>query len=1070
MDRTPAAPASPKLQLLLLGRFEVRAPNGDEVTFSLRRARALLAYLLVERRTRHSRDQLATLLWGESQQQQARQSLRQLLSGLRKGLPEPVRSCLEIGGDAVGLDASRIASDVIEFETAAATGTAAGAEQAAALYRGSFLAGLDIETPAFSEWLLHHRERLQDMAVDCLSRILEQQVEDRKLDRAIVTGTRILAFDPLREATHRVLMEVYARQGQRSLAIRQYHRCAELLERELGVQPEPATMRLYTEVNRRERNQRPTPLPAMGMAPSLSDEHLAPILPHPGPALGQRTVDQELIGRELESAALREALAAAVDRGSAVVITGEAGIGKSRLIHSVLASPGVAVDALISGAAELEQRQPFGPWIELLRSGQLGEAVSSDASLLADYSLFERLRARTGRSGPLVIVFEDLQWLDPASLEVLIYLANRLSTVPIVLVVSAREEELTRAANARAFIDWLRQQRDTLRLSLAPMATAEIDALVARTSTRLGLPQPDEKVSAEIRRLSDGNPRVAEELVNRGRDAGGQGWRTPLSIPDKIAAAISARLEQLEPIARTAIDVAAVLGRACEIDTWQRLGAFDSTQAVHLLDLLAASHMIELQGNELRFRRERDRLTAYQRMLPAKRSQLHAQAVQLLRQRHAIDLRPHHLELLRHAEAANLHEDAAVHALGAMEFAMQQGDWDGARRLAEVARRAMHGMAAGPVRQDMLADIDLCLTRMPHLMDGPEALDPLIGRLKSHEQQTADTERRARLALSISMLLDQRGSRGDAILKARAAMRLMGNSSRHAPWTPGDRLLLRPQMLAGQFETGLERLVQSIEYSGRIGDRRNEAIVLGTLGLCHAVAGRFDDALQRCAAGRAVAEALGDHSTLCACIQFGAQALAWRHDAATAVIKFDEALSIARRCGDLLRQYLLLGHRGQALLLGGDGGAAAEALREALELGSRLRADFFRPYFSAWRAEALVAAGAIEEAIEEASTAARLATATNQPWAQSVALRALGVALLRAASAAPQEAERLLAAALAMQEGMQITIEVARTLILMSEAQLVRASGDAAQRSFDRGRLMFEQMGMDPPVAGTHAG
>jgi TolB-like protein/regulator of sirC expression with transglutaminase-like and TPR domain len=238
------------LTIRLLGGFEARLGAGPPAAFPTKKARALLAYLAARPAQAHSRDQIAELLWGARADEQARGSLRRTLSDLRKALPLEDGEWLVSDGDTVKLDDGNVDVDVARFERLAADGGASALEQAIELYGGEFLAGLGLQEGAFEEWLRTERERLRQLALKALTKLLAHHTASEALDPAIQTATRLLALDPANEPAHRTLMQLYARQGRRSEALRQYRLCCEVLMRDLGIQPDAATEALHRELQR----------------------------------------------------------------------------------------------------------------------------------------------------------------------------------------------------------------------------------------------------------------------------------------------------------------------------------------------------------------------------------------------------------------------------------------------------------------------------------------------------------------------------------------------------------------------------------------------------------------------------------------------------------------------------------------------------------------------------------------------------------------------------------------------------------------------------------------------------
>jgi TolB-like protein/DNA-binding SARP family transcriptional activator len=235
------------LTIRLLGGFEARRGTGAPVDFPTKKARALLAYLALHPGRPHSRDALADLLWAEGGEQ-ARGSLRRTLSDLRKAMGES--AVLTSEGDVVALAPDGLEVDVEIFERLAAGDEPATQEKAVTLYQGDLLAGFGLREEAFEAWLRAERDRFRALVLQTLGKLVTQHAAANALDRSIDAAKRLLAIDPTSEPTYRALMSLYARQGHRSEALKQYRVCCDALMRELGVKPDPATQQLYRDLQK----------------------------------------------------------------------------------------------------------------------------------------------------------------------------------------------------------------------------------------------------------------------------------------------------------------------------------------------------------------------------------------------------------------------------------------------------------------------------------------------------------------------------------------------------------------------------------------------------------------------------------------------------------------------------------------------------------------------------------------------------------------------------------------------------------------------------------------------------
>jgi TolB-like protein/DNA-binding SARP family transcriptional activator/predicted Zn-dependent protease len=246
------------VHLTLLGGFKASSACGRQLSLQRRKAILLLAFLALRPGEPQTRERLIGLLWSDRGDTQARGSLRQALTALRKTFSGMTPSPLVTSGETLWLDPLAVHSDVVRFEMLARSDKTADLEQAAGLYVGPLLDGLVVRDAEGEQWLSGERERLRDVLLGVLEKLLARQMQDGALDSAVATAERTLLQDPLREEAHRALMRLHVRNGRHNLALRQYRQCAELLSRELGVVPEPETRQLHEEIQRlRSRTECP---------------------------------------------------------------------------------------------------------------------------------------------------------------------------------------------------------------------------------------------------------------------------------------------------------------------------------------------------------------------------------------------------------------------------------------------------------------------------------------------------------------------------------------------------------------------------------------------------------------------------------------------------------------------------------------------------------------------------------------------------------------------------------------------------------------------------------------------
>jgi len=323
--------------------------DGAPIETAHRKALALLAYLAVMRQ-RPSREALAALFWPEAEPSRAYANLRHSLWELNQALGE---GWVVADRDTVGLDPDTdLWLDVAQFRAALAKSQqverdcGAGVPllaEAAALYQDDFLAGFSLkDAAAFDEWAFFEAEGLRRDLAAALETLVRCQCEQGQAEAAIPFARRWLALDPLNEAVHRQLMQVYAQAGQHSAALRQYQECARILRDEVGDEPQPETTALYERLKTAGARRNET-------TPSIAIPRMRSNLP------AQLT---SFIGREQELAELKRLLITAVDgarQGSEsrttrlVTLTGPGGTGKTRLSLHV--------------AADLLAAFPDGVWL-----------------------------------------------------------------------------------------------------------------------------------------------------------------------------------------------------------------------------------------------------------------------------------------------------------------------------------------------------------------------------------------------------------------------------------------------------------------------------------------------------------------------------------------------------------------------------------------------------------------------------------------------------------------------------------------------------------------------------------
>jgi DNA-binding SARP family transcriptional activator len=247
-----------RLRVCLFGKLSLQCNGRCVPGFDARKIQQLFCYLLVHRDHPHPREVLAGLFWGDTSTDQSKKHLRQALWQLQSALDRKRESSI---GSLLTVDAGWVDLhsgpdlwlDVAEFEEAFAPvqdiqgrdldlEKAHLLERAAQLYHGDLLEGW------YEDWCLFERERLQNMYLAMLHKLMGYYEVNKQYETAILHGTRILFFDRAREQTHQHLMRLQYLAGNRTAALRQYERCSVALDEELGVKPAKFTLALYQQI------------------------------------------------------------------------------------------------------------------------------------------------------------------------------------------------------------------------------------------------------------------------------------------------------------------------------------------------------------------------------------------------------------------------------------------------------------------------------------------------------------------------------------------------------------------------------------------------------------------------------------------------------------------------------------------------------------------------------------------------------------------------------------------------------------------------------------------------------
>jgi DNA-binding SARP family transcriptional activator len=872
----------------------------------------LLAYLVTFRDRPHPRSALVDVLWPDRLEDKARQRLSDALWRVRHS----------VGPDVILADDFFLQFnpncphwlDVEQFETLISSHHQStdfsNLNRALALYQGPYLDGI------YHDWALLERERLRALYLETLGRLLEgyKQVGDYSV--ALKMVQRLVAAEPLHEAAHRELMRLYHVLGRDAEAIAQYHRCQDILRRELHVAPAPETEALYHALSSRAWFQPDGPSAYLPDAAHRTLPKLE-ILP--------------LVGRDTERTALLNHLeAAAAGHGTVVLLEGEAGIGKSRLAQEIItgarwrnicATQASAGDSTLSASYTL-LLDALTPLLTPLRCQQLIHLVeASDLQALAP--LIPRLAQALPEGAPLLDlpppqahqrlqhalialilglartiphlwVLEDLQWADAETLSLLPLLRPHLAHSRTLLLLTGRSAELRANPVAWEALQGLDRAGAFPRQRLNRL---NADAIAHLAQLLLGDDDPNVlTLSERLMQESAGVPLYLVETLKTWRDEGYLApsergmwhWRGDVSTtlaPHLGATVIDHRLSQLSPAAEDVLSAAAVIGVEVDFDLLSHVCDLPSPDRYLLAtdELLRLGFLVETDVG-YRFSHERIRQTIDGRLSPSQRQRLHRRVA------HATEsLLPDQFERLAHHFVAAGERLPAIHYLTCA---------------ADQARELF-------AHQTALSCYDRLLELLDHPDDHLARYDVLRDRAEvrgwigDREAQGRDLEELLRLAHALSD-------------DARLAEALHHRSE----W----------QRVQGRYEAANADALAALDIYRRLGDERAQAASLAQLGWNVIYTASRAQAADYFRQALPIYEALGDLAGQINCLSGLVNTAELDGDYVRAMSYLQRNLALAEATGDPIRISRAYHNRGVIHYDWGDLVAAETDLRQALAL------------------------------------------------------------------------------------------------------------------------------------------
>jgi len=658
-----------RLTIRLMGTPEIDI-GGMPQTLPHLKSRALLYYLAAIGQPQ-TRSHLATLLWGESGQSEAYHSLRSSLYHLRKALQAvQMDDVLISSGELLSLEPASYECDVPAFRLLLAQNQELALSEAVTLHRGPFLQGFTLtDAVLFDDWAQIENTRLNQACFEALDRLTTWAETREAWTVAMGYAQKMIRIDPLAEAAQQRLLRLYLRQGEVGLALRGYRQFEKQLQQELGILPSPEMKALHEDILRGQRN-----LPTRT---TLSSRH-SNRQPTTLPFVGRVDLINKLstIGDQARGG-----------YGRTILIQGEGGIGKSRLLDEFSSHliEGTSPWRILQGACSpFDDLLSHGPFIEALQNGaadDLEDLLSESHASVPDargrffWRVLETIRSMT-RSAPLMLVIEDLQWANSSTLNLFGFLSMRLQPLPVLLVGTVQHVDGIPAL--QRLITLGRRRHELHLLSLAPLTLEAIEDLLH--DSRIN-PVSVETLTEWLFEKSGGNPFLLSEILAQLRTETilqpvGDGWqleaarwlkwRAKFALPETTHDLVGWRLADIAPDARILLDVLAVAAQPVPESVLRNIpGLWTGSFPTIVDDLLARGLILELPERAmLVLPHHLLRETLLHRLSSLRRRTIHRQLAEALEMESVVDGGTRSRQIALHAVAGEDIQRAQHYGMG----------------------------------------------------------------------------------------------------------------------------------------------------------------------------------------------------------------------------------------------------------------------------------------------------------------------------------------------------------------------------------------------------------------------
>jgi len=676
------------LEIKLFGTPQVLL-HGSRLDSVRRKNRALIYYIAAQEGG-STREKLITLFWPDHDRSAAQPILRNMIHEVRKTLGDTFQA-----DDQVTAFAPTTFVDAHFFSTIleAPSSDLHQLAKALNLYRGDFLDGFTLsDSPGFEDWVMSERERYRLMAMNGFTNLSHRQEAKREFAAALESIRRALAFNPFQEDVQRDAMRLLYLNGDRAGVIQHYESLRKLLDEEMGMPPMPETRALYDSIINDT------------FAPAVSEllDHVSIVsLPADKPLL-------PLLGRDAELETLKSQLGS----GKLIVLEGEPGIGKTRLVSELIGSQtqGQTSAFVLHGISyELEQGLPYQPIVDALRKllnhpegKSLFEKLNLEPVWQAELSyllpelltqpsapaqpgderrlweaLHQLIQALT-QHGEVWLFLDDLHWADASTIAWLGYLARRMSSPSLHLVATSRP--LEGQTDLIKLLKALKREDRLTHIQLSVLPESVMQKMAATLSD-----QHDEQLSGWLVKNAEGNPFFITELIRYARGIGLLKQDGSLNLdlldlsptlPATIQNLIQSRLLKLSENAQHILYIAAIIGRKFDFELVRQAGRLPEAETLNAVDELQVAHLINpLADEQFTFDHSLTMEVVLNDMNETRRRSLNRRVAEALETIHQVNLDPVSGLITRHFIDGNAASRARVYALRAGRYAASLAAW-----------------------------------------------------------------------------------------------------------------------------------------------------------------------------------------------------------------------------------------------------------------------------------------------------------------------------------------------------------------------------------------------------------